>query len=319
MENQDSRFWGIILAGGEGKRLQRFTKTLYREPRPKQFCTFTGTRSLFRHTLDRTRMIISSERLLTVINRHHRPYADDQLGDVRPENVVELPCSRETAPSILLSLLKIERHAPEAIVGIFPSDHFVLEERRFMDHIRTSFEFLRDHPMFLVLHGVEASHPETEYGWIETAEQIRWDGQASFYFVKRFLEKPDLSTAKALLARNCLWNTLVLVGHVQTLIGHFRSLLPELYLPLERIRPTLDTRTEREKIEATFHDLPSVDFSGGFLMRIPSLLCVARIDGVGWNDWGDQRRIQEDITRLNARPIDKRPKHIERVEAMHAI
>src|SRR5262249_21067056 len=44
--------WAIVLAGGEGVRLQPLTRELYGEPRPKQFAALTGHATLLRQTLD---------------------------------------------------------------------------------------------------------------------------------------------------------------------------------------------------------------------------------------------------------------------------
>src|SRR5947208_182725 len=67
MENENRHFWGIVLAGGEGKRLQEFIRSRFGHQHPKQYCVFTGTRSMLRHTLDRSNRLVPRERLLTII------------------------------------------------------------------------------------------------------------------------------------------------------------------------------------------------------------------------------------------------------------
>src|SRR6266511_5837089 len=44
-------FWGIVLAGGEGKRLQPFIRACLGCDRPKQYCAFIHNRSMLRHTI----------------------------------------------------------------------------------------------------------------------------------------------------------------------------------------------------------------------------------------------------------------------------
>jgi hypothetical protein len=65
MYEQNPQVWGIILAGGEGKRLQSFIHSQYDTNAPKQYCTFTGARSMLRHTIDRAEMLVQPESLPT--------------------------------------------------------------------------------------------------------------------------------------------------------------------------------------------------------------------------------------------------------------
>ncbi len=69
MSDNNCKSWGIILAAGEGKRLQSFVHSNYGTDAPKQFCTFTGTRSMLGHTIDRAEMLIKPEQLLTVVGK----------------------------------------------------------------------------------------------------------------------------------------------------------------------------------------------------------------------------------------------------------
>src|SRR5512140_3704788 len=116
MRNQHGQIWGIILAGGEGRRLQSFIRSQYGTDTPKQYCTFTGTRSMFRHTIDRAEMLIQPERILTIVSKEHSRYVQDQLSDRPSGTVIVQPAIRDTGPAILYLLLHVYRRDPEAIV-----------------------------------------------------------------------------------------------------------------------------------------------------------------------------------------------------------
>jgi mannose-1-phosphate guanylyltransferase len=97
--------WCVVLAGGDGTRLRRFTEQCLGCEGPKQYCAVIGTRSMLRHTLDRSLMLIPRERLLTIITRKHLPFAEKQLNNLYPENVLVQPLPRDTGIAILYSLL----------------------------------------------------------------------------------------------------------------------------------------------------------------------------------------------------------------------
>lgn len=287
--------WGIILAGGEGKRLQEFTKSIYGYLKPKQFCVFTGTRSMFKHTIDRARLLISPERMLSVIQSDHVKYTANQLEEIPPHNVLLAPCNKETAASIIYSILRIEKSDPDGFVALFPSDHFVLEEEEFVDNIRDGFGFLTMYPDNLVILAVDASYPETGYGWIEQGEPAEYNHSGSFFKVKHFWEKPDKELAQALMARNCLWNTMITLGTVRTFLRLFHEYLPQLYLPFAKVKAAIGTPHEQVAVETVFRSITPFNFSSSLLQRIPKRLRMMHVSGIHWSDWGERDRIVQTL------------------------
>ena len=106
MTEYNNHVWGIILAGGEGKRLQSFIRTRYGSNSPKQYCAFTGTRSMLRHTIDRAERFIRPEQLVTIVSKQHVRYAQEQLSDRPSWSIIVQPFNRETGPR--LSTLSVE-------------------------------------------------------------------------------------------------------------------------------------------------------------------------------------------------------------------
>src|SRR5687767_9752363 len=83
-----------------------------------------------------------TSRILTIIGRHHLGYAEvrRQLFSRPKQNIIVQPANKETGPGILLPLMHIYKRSPEAIVAVFPSDHFIWEEDRFMNHVQLAAE-----------------------------------------------------------------------------------------------------------------------------------------------------------------------------------
>lgn len=297
-EMKNRHLWGIVLAGGEGKRLRGFIRALRGRELPKQYCAIVGTRSMLTHTIDRARLVFEPDRLVIVINEDHLAYAGDQLSGQPYENIVVQPCSRDTGPGLLLALILIHRRDPDAAIAVFPSDHFVLEEREFMDHIRYCFAFINTYREYLLMLGVEPKYAEPGYGWIEKGSSIFSHRGMGIYAVKRFWEKPGRSRARELMSEGCLWNTLVMVGWVKEFLRQFSASMPEIFGPLETIGKHLRTPEERSRLAEIFRTLPSVNLSRSLLERGPGPLAVMQVRGVYWSDWGEGERILHDVESL---------------------
>src|SRR5580692_7856690 len=159
--------WAVVLAGGDGTRLQSLTRLIAGEDRPKQFCRLHGGRTLLAQTRSRLAPAISPERtLFTVVKAHERFYTDE-LADVKPSRVVVQPSNVGTTAAIINSLLRITSLAGTPIVGFFPTDHHYSKEMRFVASLRLALKVATDRPDTVILLGASAEHPEVEYGWIE--------------------------------------------------------------------------------------------------------------------------------------------------------
>src|SRR5437660_343312 len=278
-----NHLWGIVLAGGEGKRLQPYIRRRYGEERPKQYCAFVGGRSMLRHTIDRAQMLIPRERLLTIVSRSHNGYVADQLHDQAPENIIVQPFCRETGPGVLLPLLHIVRRDPLSVIALFPSDHFILEEDRFMGFVKRASEFVQENRHYLVVLGVEPDRPEAEYGWMIKGGEVLRDGENTFYRVRRFLEKPTGYTSRDLLQSEYLWSTMVIVGASSTLLRAYQGLVPMVCRLFSRTGLGAGPKDTDTSLDDLFASLPSFSFSRHLLERIPENLCALKVTGVRWS------------------------------------
>lgn len=264
---------------------------------------------MMRHTIDRARHVVPKHHLLTIINENHFAYAEPDLRDQPPENIIMQPCLRETGPGILLPLLHVYERDPEAVVCLFPSDHFIWEEARFMQHVQTAYDFAAANRDLIVLLGIQPDRCESGYGWIETGHQLFNAPGKSIRRVQCFWEKPDDETTELFYNKGYLWNTLTLIGSVKKFLDLFRCYAPELFDPFLEIWQVLGSRHEQDIVRSIYTMLPSVNFSQSILERSAQHQSVITVQNVYWSDWGDQSRVIHDLQRFGY--LERLPRHLQ--------
>ena len=290
--------WAVVLAGGEGTRLRPLVRHVCGDERPKQFSPLFGARTLLRQTLDRVGLLIPPERTVVVTLQAHARYLERELGQNSRSHVLSQPESRGTAAGILLAAQWVETRDPGATLVCFPSDHLVLEEAAFMEHVRELASFVGREPCRIVLLGAPPSQPETEYGWIEPGEPLGWAGQGPVHAIKRFQEKPSREAAEVLLRRGHLWNTFVFVARAAVVLSAGRECAPALYDRLAALRTFAGGEHERWAVRQAYALAPTVDFSRSILEACPQMLAVSKLPGLTWCDLGSPERVVKMLARL---------------------
>jgi mannose-1-phosphate guanylyltransferase len=287
--------WSIVLAGGEGERTRALVENWLGYHKPKQYCAFTGTRSLFQHTVDRADALSSPEHRVVIAAPEHQGHLLEQLRGREGGRILLQPRNLGTAPGVFLALTYVLARDPDAMVVIYPSDHFVYPESAFLNTIRNAVRSAEQYPDRPVLLGVRPSTSEVDYGWI-VPSPIEPDG--STRRVARFLEKPERHLAEDALRKGALWNTMIVASKLYALWAFGRRCLPEILSGFERFREALRSGRGDRVLEEIYRDLPSGDFSSDLLQRAPDRLEVLEMSGVWWSDWGRPERILETLRAL---------------------
>ena len=299
--HRDGNLWSVILAGGEGERLKPMVQRWLGRHKPKQYCTFIGTRSMLEHTLDRADQITAPERKVTIIAKTHREDAWPQLDGRNAGKVILQPANRGTAPGIFLALAVIRSHDPEATVVLFPSDHFVYPEDRFTELVRNAVETAKQMKHWLILLGVHPAYPDPEYGWIYPGAHVAKVNGHYIRAVESFLEKPASHKCQDAMTAGALWNTLVVAGKVETFWTLGKRYFPEMMALFGTYGQSIETLPDCV-LEALYELIPVGDFSSGLLERVPEQMAVMELNGVLWCDWGKPARIVETLSRIGRQP-----------------
>jgi mannose-1-phosphate guanylyltransferase len=280
----------IILAGGEGARLRALTRALTGDDRPKQFCAVMGEHTLLEQTRRRVAMLVPPDRTLTVVTRRHERYYAEALDDVPARLIVAQPDNRGTAPAIVYALLRLVAIAPESLVALFPSDHFVSDDAGFMATVEQAFATALVRPASVALLGITPDRAEVEYGWVEPGEVVA-GAPVPAYRVRRFREKPPRELAERLLQRGCFWNSFVVAGRAASLLALVERSAPSLLAAFAPLREHVLTPREAAVACDVYAALPAVDFSKAVLTSSAERLTVVPMTGVEWSDLGDPARV----------------------------
>jgi mannose-1-phosphate guanylyltransferase len=302
VQTQSSSVWSIVLAGGEGERIRPYIQQWLGYSVPKQYCTFVGTRSMLEHTWDRANQIVLPRRKVTVVGRTHQQGLDHHFKRQNEGKLIFQPRNCDTAPGVFLPLTYLRAWDPQSVVVLFPSDHFIFPEDRFVTTVRQAVravEFLSDR---MILLGVRPTRLEPDYGLMSVGGVLGWSEGTCIRRIQSFVEKPNAADGMRLMSDGALWNTLVLVAKVETLWKAGWLCFPDMMERFERLRRNIGTPAEGSTLQAIYQDMPSRNFSRQILQPLAGQLGVMELEGVTWSDWGRLERIVETLQSLGKKP-----------------
>lgn len=305
-QSRSSQLWSVILAGGDGVRMRPMIQQWLGKPKPKQYCAFVGTRSMFQHTVDRAIRLTKPERTVTVIARSHEQEAWSQLDGRVCGKVLVQPKNCGTGPGIFLPLTYIRAKERNGTVVIYPSDHFIYPEDRFLEIVELAEWIVDRMPHRPILLAAPADRLEVEYGWILPDDVHSVVDGYRLCTVEKFLEKPNVIQARQALAANGMWNMLVLVTKIEAIWSLGWKYFPEVMVLFERLEKVIGTSEECRVLNAIYGAMPNKDFSLHLLQHVPRRLMALELNGVLWSDWGQPDRIEETLQMLNKKPAFSR-------------
>jgi mannose-1-phosphate guanylyltransferase len=100
--------------------------------------------------------------------------------------------------------------------------------------------------------------------------------------------------------RGCLWNTFIMVGHVQTFLRLVRCAVPKLMEAFDRIRPSFTTASEASALSDLYGGISSTSFSQEVLSAQSTKLAVLHCAGLRWSDLGEPSRVVSVLHNLGA-------------------
>ena len=284
-------FRPVILAGGSGTRFWPRSRRAH----AKQVLVLDGDRSMIQQTVERLMPLATLNQTWVITNEYLAHEITGQLQGLPANQIIQEPVARNTAPACGLAAFLVERQNPDAVLGIFPSDHVISDEPRFLKALEKGIALAATGDNIVVL-GIEATRAETGYGYIETGDYTSED---SALHVRRFIEKPNQNRAEEFVAAgNYYWNSGIFLWSARTLANAIRDHMPETAPLLEAIAAAYGT----PKFEQVFRDAYpkceniSVDYAvleprSAKGEHLSDLYCIPA--EFAWNDLGSWASLYE--------------------------
>ncbi len=268
----------LIMAGGRGERF--WPKS--RKNMPKQFLSLTDDgKTMIQLTVERILPLVALEDIFIATNRDYKELVCQQLPNLPEENILCEPVGKNTAPCIGLGAVHMAKKYGDAVMIVLPSDHLIKYNKIFINTLADACETAEQGDNLVTL-GITPDSPETGYGYIKFQPDTTL-GRA--FVVDRFVEKPDLETAKEYLAsEQYLWNSGMFIWKVSTILKNLEWYLPETSAGLRRIGEALGTEIAAQVLEKEFYGFPSESIDYGVMEKARHIYILT--GAFGWDDVG---------------------------------
>ena len=269
--------YALIMAGGAGSRF--WPKS--RIKKPKHLLSIVNEKTMLENTISRLENIIEPDNCYIVTNKEQKDNILRNIRDVKSENILEEPFARNTAAAIGYGALKLLTIDKEAVMIVLPADHYIKNVQKFARVINRAVEYCKKDPLSLVTIGIEPTHPETGYGYIQTGREI----SKGVREVRSFAEKPNFDTAVRFVnSGEFLWNSGIFIWRADTILKNIELHVPDLYDSLMEIRKMIGSSYSEKTFENIYSEMHSISIDYGVMENADNVKVLS--GDFGWSDVG---------------------------------
>jgi mannose-1-phosphate guanylyltransferase len=275
----------VIMAGGIGSRFWPLSK----RSQPKQFIDFMGTgKSLIRHTYERFAREFDAANIYVVTNREYAAQVREHIPELGPEQVLEEPSSKNTAPCVAFASYHIHSRNPDAVCVVAPSDHLILDETRFLEHIGEALTFAAGSHVLCTL-GITPTRPDTGYGYIQYNTK---PAAGKFHKVRLFTEKPSAEIAQTFMdSGEFLWNSGIFIWKAASVIREFEQHLEDVAEHFRALGEPGAGFPTAEQMDQIYSLTRSISIDYGILEQSGHVYVMPA--SFGWSDLGTWKSLHD--------------------------
>ncbi len=281
-ENQSDvdHSYAVILAGGYGERFWPASTSR----RPKQLLSLLGGRTMLEMAVDRLSGLIPPERVIVLTSQDLVGPTIALSPDLPTKNIIGEPCRRDTAAAVALGCAVVKARDPEAVFCVLTADHVMGDLELFRETLRSGMELARSESVLVTI-GITPTEPSTGFGYVEAGEELEVSGPTRFRRATRFVEKPDLETAKAYVASGeFFWNSGMFIWSVTALTEAFVAYQPELAAMIESLVPVVDTAGFDHALAEAFDPLDKISIDYALMEKADNIVMAE--GAFAWDDVG---------------------------------
>ena len=273
----------VIFCGGYGTRMWPASRKSF----PKQFYPVVHGKSFFQTTVNRFKKGFKPEDILVSTEERYVKLVHEQAPEIPKENIIGEPERRDTLGAIGLVSAIVEKRFPGEVMFFSWSDHFVSSEEKFLKVVKAAAEYTKKTGVPVSVNE-KPIFPSVHNGWLEQGDRVTKQGGFFLYRIDRFIEKPDLKTAKKFLKANHKYfiHTGYGAWRSDQMLSYYKDVRPEEHKSLVKIMDAWGTKSYEKMLKAEYHKIEKVSVEFGLFEKLPSDLRLNIPMSVGWEDAG---------------------------------